>query len=236
LSEPVRGVLITRPEPGASETAARVAALGLAPIVSPLLEIRQLQATMPPAEQVQAILITSANAIASLPPSHRGIPLFAVGAATAAQARSAGFTAVSSADGDASALASLVAKACLPASGPLLLASGQKQGMRLASELRSRGFRVIRRAVYAAVGIASLPQSARAALADGSIGTALFFSAETARHGVRLLRAMRLDQAVRTVDAAAIGETTAVALRALPWRRIRVAARPDQDAMLALLQ
>jgi hypothetical protein len=38
------------------------------------------------------------------------------------------------------------------------------------------------------------------------------------------------------MDALAIGEAAAVALQALPWRRIRVAARPTQDAMLALLR
>jgi hypothetical protein len=38
------------------------------------------------------------------------------------------------------------------------------------------------------------------------------------------------------VDALAIGQAAAVALQALPWRRICVAARPNQDAMLALLQ
>jgi hypothetical protein len=38
------------------------------------------------------------------------------------------------------------------------------------------------------------------------------------------------------VDALAIGQVAAVALQALPWRRICVAARPNQDAMLALLR
>ena len=65
---------------------------------------------------------------------------------------------------------------------------------------------------------------------------ALFFSAETARQSIRLLRRARLHEAVRTVDALAIGRSAAVALEALPWRRIRVAERPDQEAMLALLQ
>jgi hypothetical protein len=38
------------------------------------------------------------------------------------------------------------------------------------------------------------------------------------------------------VDALAIGGPAAVALQPLPWRRIRVAERPTQDAMLGLLR
>ena len=83
----------------------------------------------------------------------------------------------------------------------------------------------------------SLPESAHAALATGSLTAALFFSAETAR----ALRApdRSLPGCTKrcvTVDALAIGRPAAVALQALPWRRIRVAAQPNQDAMLALLR
>lgn len=230
------GVLITRPEPGASETAARVAALGYRPVLAPLLAIRALRATLPPAGSVQAILITSGSAIPALPESHCQLRLLAVGSATAARARAAGFTDVVSADGDAEALAVLVAKDRDRAAGPLLLASGRGQGEALAQDLRRRGYSVIRRAVYAAVPCSRLPDQARHALAHSEITAALFFSAETARHGVHLLRAARLHEAVRTVDALAIGRPTAVALEALPWRRILVADRPNQDAMLALLR
>jgi uroporphyrinogen-III synthase len=222
--------LITRPEPGASETAARVAALGYRPVVAPLLEISTLQATLPPSAHVQAILATSGNAIPALPVSHRHLPLFAVGEATAERARAAGFVHVSSADGDSSALAALVAQSCDRCAGPLLFACGRDQGQALAGDLRARGFAVVRRVVYAA------PETARAAFASGSLTAALFFSAETARHCVRLLRAARLHEAVRSVDALAIGRPAAVALQELTWRRTSVAAQPNQDAMLALLR
>jgi uroporphyrinogen-III synthase len=230
------GVLITRPEPGAADTAARVAALGLHPVVAPLLEISELRAPLPPSGHVQAILVASASAIAALPASHHDVPLFAVGDATAARARSAGFTEVKSADGDTHALAALTARDCDPLASPLLLACGRGQGKALAADLRARGFAVIRRVVYVATPMDDLPPAARDALAADTLSAAMFFSAETARHCVRLLRSARLHEAIRSVDALAIGQPTAVALEALPWRRIRVAARPNQDAMLALLQ
>ncbi len=231
-----RGVLITRPEPGASETAARVAALGYIAIVAPLLQILPRRAALPPPGRTQAILVTSGNAIAALPRTHLQLSLFAVGEATAARARVAGFAQVISADGDAGALAALVARSCDRARGALLLATGRDQGMALAARLRASGYTVNRRVVYAAEPVASLPVTARAALTAGTLTAVMVFSAATARQCVRLLRVAQLDEAVRSVDALAIGQPAAVALRALPWRRVLTAARPNQDAMLALLR
>jgi uroporphyrinogen-III synthase len=236
LPEPAPSVLITRPEPGAGETAASVVSLGFRPILAPALEILPLPCRLPPAARLQAIVIASGNAVQALPASHRGLPLLAVGDATAARARAAGFTRTESADGDAHALAALTGRSCDRKGAALLLATARGQGEALAADLRARGFRVIRRAVYAAVPARTLPAAACNDLAAGAVTAALFFSAETARHCVWLLRRARLHEAVRTVDALAIGRSAAVALEALPWRRIRVAARPNQDAMLALLQ
>jgi uroporphyrinogen-III synthase len=236
LPDTAASVLITRPEPGASETAARVAALGYRPVVAPLLEISPLHTTLPPSAHVQAILATSSNAIPALPASHRHLPLYAVGEATAERARGAGFVHVSSAGGDSSTLASLVARSCDRNGPPLLFACGRDQGQALAGELRARGFGVVRRVVYATASPNVLPDTAHEAFSSGDLTAALFFSAETARHCVRLVRAARLHEAVRTVDALAIGQPAAVALQALPWRRTTVAAQPNQDAMLALLR
>jgi uroporphyrinogen-III synthase len=237
ISSPDRGaVLITRPEPGAGETAARITALGLRPIIAPLLMIAPRRANLPPSARVQAIVATSRNAIPALPASHRHLPLFAVGAATARHASAAGFEQVTSADANADALTALLAQACDREAGSLLLVTGQDQGTALASELRARGFRVVRRVAYASVPVTVLPDSVHRAFAGGNLSAALFFSAETARTCVRLLQAARLDHTVATVAALAIGPSTAVALQRLPWRRIRVAAQPNQDAMLALLR
>jgi uroporphyrinogen-III synthase len=236
LTDNGRGVLITRPEPGASETAARVLALGHQPILAPLLVVQSRNVPLPPSERLQAILVTSGNAIPALPASHRHLPLLAVGEATAARARAAGFEQVSSADGDASDLAALAAARCHPGVDPLLLVSGRGQGQGLAAALRERGFRVIRRTAYAAVPAGALPAHAHEAISRGAVGTVLLFSAETARQCVRLLRAARLREAAREIEALAISPPTAMALRALPWRRIRVADRPNQDALLAMLR
>ena len=287
-------VLITRPEPGASETAVRVAAMGLLPLVAPLLEIDFPPPRLPAPETIDAILMASGNAAEPLPAALHGLPVLTVGAATARRARAAGFRDVTSADGDAAALVALVrerfgtrrgmrstsggradpedparrAAALDPAaldpaaldplddgrsrtaadasggavSGPpggrarFLLAAGEGQSLALAADLRALGHRVARRVVYAARPVRRLPDVARQALLSDKHVTVLFFSAETARHFMRLVRAAGLLDACRKCDATTIGTPAAVALSTRSWRRVRVAGRPTQDEMLALLR
>jgi uroporphyrinogen-III synthase len=228
-------VLITRPEPGAGETAHRIAAMKLRPVLAPLLSIRHVPAHLPEPASLQAVLAASANAVAALPPSHHALPLLAVGNATADRAREAGFTNVTSAGGDATDLVALALRVCDPGGPAVLLAAGRRQGERLAQDLRQRGFRVLRRTVYEAAPAATLPEPARRALAEGSLRAALFFSAETARTFVDLVGAAGLVGELRGVDALAIGRPAAAALEGLPWRHVRVAIEPNQEAMLALL-
>jgi uroporphyrinogen-III synthase len=232
---PAPSVLITRPEPGARETAARVALRGFSPILAPVLRIHTLPARLPPAATLGALLVTSGNAVAPLPRAHHVVPLFAVGDATAERARAAGFATVHSAAGDAAALAALVTREVSTLAGPLLLAAGRGQGNQLAALLRQAGYRVVRRVVYAAEPETNLAAAAAGALAARVVTAALFFSAETARHFVTQVQRAGLAGTLATVDAISIGEAAAVALQALSWRRIRVAARPTQDDMLALL-
>lgn len=227
-------VLVTRPEPGASRTAARLAALGWRPVMAPCLNVRVVAARLPAPERVQAGLVASGNAVAGLPREWRGVRLLAVGDATAERARAAGFDRVESAAGDAAALAEAAAQCCDPAGQPLLLAAGRGQGRALAADLRRRGFRVLRRTVYASTPVSVFPDAATRALESGEVRAALFFSTDTARAFAGLLPATLLP-ALAGVAALTIGRPVAGALDHLPWRHVRVAVRPTQDDVLALL-
>ncbi len=330
-------VLVTRPRPGADATAARIAAMGLIPVVAPLLEIQTTRVRLPPASGVAAVLLASGNAIAALPPAFRSRPVLAVGAATARRAQAAGFKDTVSADGDAAALVALVRSRFSPADGTLLLAAGKAQSLTLAGSLRMWGYRVERRVVYAAMPVPALPEAAigllrglvsaavtRHGLAGAGLGAAddgeepgatgvrycptspggtapdgpvepghderaghdegagrdeapgrdsegtgrdsaragrkkaepggdtawtgqrehrppsscavLFFSAETARCFMRLVRAAGLENALPHCEAVTIGRPAAMALTEGGWSRVRVARRPNQDEMLALLR
>ncbi len=227
------GVLITRPEPGASETAKRIVALGFEPIVAPVLAVTGR--ALPPLGEPQAVLVTSGNALPALPASLYGTKLLAVGDATAARARAAGFTDVLSAGKDAEALAELAASVCNPRDGTLLLASGAGQGLALATALRGRGFKVRRVVAYAAKPITEFSVAVRKALDAGGLRAALFFSPETARVFMTIFQRDMAAALVQGIDALAISKAAALPLPKLPWRRIQIAAHPTQDELLALL-
>jgi uroporphyrinogen-III synthase len=225
------GVLITRPEPGAAETAAACAALGWDAILAPALELHATPAARLP--RAQALLLPSRAAARALDPE--STPVLAVGDGTAAEARARGFTNVRTAEGDAASLADLAAATLDPGAGPLLLAVGRGYGTGLATALRARGFRVVRRVVYAALPAAALPPAAAAALAAGRVRAALFTSPRGAAITISLLRGGGLAGAVRSIRALAISPRIADALSALPWAGIETTRRPDPALLPGLL-
>ena len=90
----MKRVLVLRPEPGASTTVKHARERGLDAIAIPLFEIEPVAWDVPEAGGYDGLLLTSANAI-----RHggkglnelRGLPVHAVGTATAKAAREAGF-------------------------------------------------------------------------------------------------------------------------------------------------
>ncbi|MGH6705996.1 MAG: uroporphyrinogen-III synthase, partial [Sphingomicrobium sp.] len=89
----MRKLLLLRPEPGLSESAARAAGLGLDVIVRPLFRIEPVEWKAPDPTEYDALLLTSANAVRQAGPGlagFRGLPAYAIGAATAEAAETAG--------------------------------------------------------------------------------------------------------------------------------------------------
>lgn len=205
-------------------------------LLAPMQTIVDLPPHLPPPALLGGVVLTSRNAVVPIPPEWHACPTWAVGDATARRAREAGFTHVRSAAGDALALAALLGAELRPSDGSLLLVTGRGLGLPLVRLLRSQSFRVLRRVVYEARPAKVLPEAAANGLRNGTISAVMFFSAMAARHFVRLVQAASLIDASRTCDAVAISTAVHVALTPLPWKHIRVAARPNQDAMLALLK
>ena len=104
-------IWITRAEPGAEATAARVRERGHTPLVAPLLAVRMVEDPQIDLEGVKALAFTSANGLRAFAQAcaDRSLQVFAVGAATAQAAREVGFRRVLSADGDVAALAEGIA-------------------------------------------------------------------------------------------------------------------------------
>jgi uroporphyrinogen-III synthase len=162
--------------------------------------------------------------------------LFAVGPQTSEAAAAAGFASVRNADGDARMLAEATARWASPANGVLLHVSGEQGSGILADTLAMEGFTLRKAVLYSVDAVDRLPQAAVAALAGHEIDAALFFSPRSARVFAQL--AARDKLSVHGMIAACISQATATALTAehpAAFAAIRIAAAPNQDALLACL-
>lgn len=222
---PIRRVWVTRAEPGAARTADRLTALGFTPITAPLLTLAPLPGALdaaPAPAAVAALALTSPNgvkAFAPLIPRFRRHPVFAVGDATAEAARAAGFADVRSASGDIHALARLIAAEAPP--GPLLAPGAREPAGDLPALLPDRP--VHRLPVYAAFEThAPAPELFDAVML----------------HSPRAARALASDlprAASSGRIAICISDAAAIPLRPFDFTQIRIAATPDEPAMLSAL-
>ena len=225
-------ILITRPQEDGKEIAARLAERGHQALLAPLLTPRFHDGPEPDLKGVQAILATSANGIRAFVrrSGRRDFSVFAVGPQTAEEARKSGFTEVRNADGDAKTLA-LAATLWAAKKGVLLHVCGDDAPGTLAENLILRGFKVRRCPLYAIEPATSLPDEARTALQDRALDAAMFFSPKSARIFGLLADGLPTED----LTALCISPATAQALSPTPFARIAVAAKPNQAAILALL-
>lgn len=232
-------VLVTRAEGDAEKLAARLAAHGHDSVIENLMIIRpRPEAARGLAsflDGVQATLFTSANGVRAFVAAtpRRDFRAFAVGDATAAAARDAGFADVTSAGGAVEDLAKLVIARLKPKDGALIHVAGNVTAGDLARLLEAAGFAVRRAVLYEAVPSEALSQTTRDAIKRGEIDAAVFFSPRNAATFVRL--ATGLDEGCKHMIAVALSAAVAEKLAPLPWRRVAVAGAPNEDALLAAL-
>lgn len=239
--------LVTRPLEDAGPVVAALRRRGIACMVEPMLRIVPLPAPVIDLDGVQGLVVTSANGARAFAAAcrRRDLPVYAVGEASAAAARQLGFSPVESADGDVAALADLVAHHAVPGAGALFHPAGRVSAGDLAGRLEALGFSLRRSRLYEArpADAFSAPlKAALAALRDGGeaapaagLRWVLFFSPRTAASFVSLSETAGLADACRRLIALCLSRNVAAAADAIEWRAVAVAARPEQEALLALL-
>jgi uroporphyrinogen-III synthase len=215
MAAPMR-LLITRPQPGADATAATLAALGHQPVVQPLLATEAADWALP-ATPPDAVLITSAASVrhaGAAAAALMGLPAHAVGGATAAAARAAGWRAVREGPGNVQALLD-----GLPPCRLLHLAGADRTDAQPPA-----GVVVDIATVYRAVlkPLAALPD----------VAGVLLYSARTARHFAAEWD--RLGGARGAVKLYAISPA-ALAAAGSGWASAQAAPQPTEAALLAML-
>lgn len=229
-------VLVTRPRSQSLATARALHAMGHRVLIDPMLLIRSVPHETVAEEGVRAILITSRHGATGLEERFLGLPIFAVGGATAAAARARGARDVRPSGGTGRALASTVAEHMAPSGGALLHVCGEETRPDLANALLEAGYDYRRRVVYRAEPANTLSSRTLAALRDGSLAAALFFSPRTAATFRGLVEQSSQVSRLAGITAVCLSEAIADELRDLRWRDIRVAAERDHAAVLACLE
>jgi uroporphyrinogen-III synthase len=193
------------------------------------------------AEPASACIFTSANGVRAFAAvsSARHLPAFAVGEATAREARGAGFTDIRVADGDATALIALIAS---QRDDPnvkrgLIHFAGEAIAVDLVGPLSAEGLDVRRVCAYRAAAASQLAPAARAALDTAEVEPlwVALFSARTAAIFLGLADGADLTAQLARVGAACLSDSVAAAASARVWARIAVATRPDSAAMIAAI-
>lgn len=230
--------LITRPRAEAEALAALLARQGIEAVLEPMIEIVERRAPPLDLVGVQAILCTSANGVRSLAraSTERGVPVFAVGDATAREARAAGFGEVASAGGAVEDLARLVGRRLCPSDGRLLHAAGSEVAGDLAGLLGAEGFMVERVVLYEARAADALTVATVRMIDGGEIALALFFSPRSAAIFARLAEAAGVGAGLAATTAISISPAADAPLGDLPFRQRVVAAAPTQAALLARIE
>ena len=231
-------LLVTRPEPDNARTAEALRARGHDVTLAPVLRVTPETGADLGGGPWAGVLITSANAVRALADHPRKetclrVPAFAVGRRSAEAARAAGFAEVVSADGNADDLAHLVA--ARQPNHPLLWLAGEDRAGDLAGALAVHGIAVRTVVIYRAVAETALPDEARDALAGGEIDGVLHYSRRSADAFEAIAMAARIDLKSLPIKHYCLSAQVAAPLRQSGVEHVVVAARPDEAALLALL-
>jgi uroporphyrinogen-III synthase len=227
-------ILISRPQEDAARLAELLRARGHQPLCASLLSVRFFDGPELTFESVSAIVVTSANGVRAFAcrTERRDLRIFAVGPQTADAARKAGFENVECADGDASTLAEEVLGWVKPEDGVLLHAASADTEGQLKTQLAEEGYTVDEIVLYEVVALHKLPEIAREALVHHALDAAVVFSPRSGQALRDCIQRAGLAEACKNIAAVCISSATAVALEPLVFRRVIVAERPNQAAML----
>lgn len=230
-------VLLTRPRDDTAALAGKLKAAGHDVLSEPMLEIHVLSSAGVDLAGAQAVLFTSANGVRAFAEveTRRDLPAFTVGDATAAAARTAGFTRVESAAGRVDDLARLVRERLSPANGALVHAAGRDVAGDLAGALGHDGFELRRAVLYVAEPARALSPEIARALKAGTVDAVIFYSARTAETFGRLINDAGLAFSLSHAIALGLSPAALEPIKPLPWARIEAASQPNEDELIRLL-
>lgn len=232
-------ILLTRPKADSEDMKRELAAAGHEVLVSPLIEIELEPVPHIEEADLAAIIVTSQNALRALEqspqlPQLTGVKVFAVGPRTAALARELGFRHIVEGPGTGAELAQIIADT-LPKSGRIVHLAGDTLAFDMASALSAIGYRAETIRCYRQVPAEAFTAEAEEAIRRGAIDLVILLSPRTARTFVTLIKSAGLQQTASLLSFACISEAASKALIDEGWSGAQVAARPNSQEVLALV-
>ncbi len=224
-------VLVTRPEPDASDFAKSCRAAGLDPIIAPLMRVI-FSAAAVDLSGAGALAFTSANGVRAFSKGNaeKSLPVYAVGEATAATARDLGFENVKTAKGEVESLAALIAADKAIVAGEIVHIAGSRRAGDLLAALQSQNMAATRHVVYQMDEATKLPDAAFMAP-----DWVTLFSPRTAVLFTTLVQASPHPDYYAQTRLACLSEAVADAAKTIAWRSIHVAECRNSAAMVALM-
>jgi uroporphyrinogen-III synthase len=228
-------LLLTRAQEDAARTQAKLEASGHQVLVSPVITFEATGEPWP-RRPPHGLIATSARAFTGGEMEEldlaawRMVPLFLVGAQTEAAARAHGFAGVAKVAPDSAALVELLVS--LP-EARLLYLTGTDRKPLIEEALGATGHRLIVIETYCAVAAKALTPEAVAALREGKVEAVLHYSRRSAAIFASLAAAAGID--VTRFMHLCLSQDVATPLLAAGCAGVRVAAEPNEEAMLGLM-
>lgn len=249
----VMHILVTRPEPDASEMRAQLMAQGHTADIAPLLNITITAPSAQSLAGISALVVTSRNGLRALElatglPRLLHLPLLVVGRGTGAAARAMGFTDVTVGPATAKDLVPLIISAwrekILPARsapdvvlpGPVLHVAGDKISFDLIPPLAKADVPLERITVYSSAPATALPEEVERCIARRGYDGVLLMSPLSAQTYIRLVADAGLAAPARDAAYLCLSKGIADILAALGGSRILIAAKPNVEEMVVLIR
>lgn len=232
-------LLVTRPEPEAAALAEELRGLGHEPVLQPLLEFKSLDFDPEPISTADALIFTSGNSLRALREKLNltaiaAKPVFCVGGETARRAREAGFQSVAATAETAEVLSGKIA-ALAQRGSKLVHVTGEHQAFDLAAALAREGLSLCTLTVYCMEARQAFEAPLVAAFKTGTVDGVILMSPRTAEIFVSLCRSHELLDFVKNISYFCLAGSAAKNLKPLEPAHVHVAAKPNREALLALL-
>ncbi|MEZ2223019.1 uroporphyrinogen-III synthase [Rhizobium sp. RCC_161_2] len=236
-------VVVTRPQHSGERTVQRLTEMGHEALLLPLSEpVHDAEAASRGLSETQdAIAVTSAEAIRALVAldqnlsPHLSRPLFAVGKATAKEARSVGFTHVLASEGSGIELAELIARNQTSTQQPLLYLAGLPRAAGFETRLSELNIPLRTVECYHMLDITPDDAILRKFFIDTPADAVLLYSRQTALRFFSLPFLRQHSYTLAPTRFLCLSEAIANAVPALLRIHAEIAAMPDEDSLLALL-